>query len=628
MNNASDIGDTASRASGEVSIARNPRSSLPSSNSIPQTFAQVVRAFPERIALLSDGQSWSYAELDRISDHEAARLLATGVARGDCVGIHMARSAEAVIAMLAILKIGASYVPFDSAAPEHRLAAQAARASIRVMMVAGDQPAPAGFIGTIQSTAKRSNETAGDLAALDIHPLEIAYVIYTSGSTNEPKGVCISHRAVLDFIGGASYCGFLPEDVVAHGMSIAFDGCVFEIWGALLSGSCLAIVPPRASVNDLCDLVERDRISVMLLTAGFFNSLGHEALRRLARLRVLLSGGDVMSPLSARDFFACGGRVLINGYGPTEITTISHCHRMSSSTQSTDAIPIGAPISATAAYVLDDNLAPLPIGVEGELFIAGSGVAQGYLGDPALTAQRFLPDPFATDGSRMYRTGDLVRQSADGVLDYIGRIDTQVKIRGFRVELGEIETCLGALGGFIACSVVYVKNNNGAAALCAYCMPEHDAIVQTEGVVLDALRQHLPEYMIPRRIVYVDALPLTINGKVDRQQLEKRAKTECLESMQTRSESCTDELQQASIDTLKRLLGSSEIRLEDNFFDLGGDSLTAMRFCAAISDEHAIDLPLSVLFEAETLRTVTDRIRSLKQDVERERGRSSAQETA
>jgi amino acid adenylation domain-containing protein len=610
------------------SVARTEFAQAASSNSLPEAFAKVVKSYPTNLALRCSGRTWTYAELDRVSDDEASRLLAKDVSRGSCVGIHMQRSAEAVIAMLAVLKIGAAYVPFDPLAPSHRLSAQVDRGSIAVMMMAGGQAAPGGFKGKVHAVASRSSQACGGRLAIDIHPLEIACVIHTSGSTNAPKGVCISHQAMIDFIAGADYCGFEPDDVVAHGMSIAFDGCSFEIWGALLSGACLTIVPAQTSISELCDQVERDRISVMLLTAGVFNSIGREAMKRLSRLRVLIAGGDVMSPLSAGQFFAAGGKVLVNGYGPTELTTLSHCHVMTAGAATPESIPIGVPLQGTSAYVLDDRLAAQPIGTEGELHVGGGGVALGYLGDPALTAERFLPDPFAADGSRMYCTGDLVRQSANGMLDYIGRIDTQVKIRGFRVELGEIETCLGSLGDFVGTSVVYVSNDAGATALCAYCMPEQHGAVPDEGILLRELAQRLPDYMIPRKILFVEALPLTLNGKIDRKALETRARSELLHTGMGDVQTLTDDLELSSIAILGHLLGNASIRPDDNFFEAGGDSLSAMRFCAAISEEHAVDLPLAVLFEAKTLRDIAEHIRSLKRTAQQESARRLQQEPA
>jgi amino acid adenylation domain-containing protein len=620
--------DADSAATVGASVARTELAQTASSNSLPEAFAKTVEKFPTKLALRCSGRTWTYAELDRASDAEASQLLENGASRGSCVGIHMQRSAEAVIAMLAILKIGAAYVPFDPLAPSHRLSAQADRAAIAVMMMASNQAAPGGFKGKVQAVTSRPILAPDARLAIDIHPLEIACVIHTSGSTNAPKGVCISHQSMVDFIAGADYCGFEPDDVVAHGMSIAFDGCSFEIWGALLSGACLAIVPTQTSISDLCDQVERDRISVMLLTAGVFNSLGREAMKRLARLRVLIAGGDVMSPLSASQFFAAGGKLLVNGYGPTELTTLSHCHVMTAGAATPASIPIGVPLQGTSAYVLDDRLAAQPINTEGELHVGGGGVALGYLGDPALTAERFLPDPFAADGSRMYCTGDLVRQSASGVLDYIGRMDTQVKIRGFRVELGEIETCLGLLADFVATSVVYVSNDAGATALCAYCMPEQLAAIPGEGILLRELAQRLPDYMIPRRIFFVDALPLTLNGKIDRKALETRARSELLESGQGHVQTLVDDLELSLIAILGRLLGNTTIRLGDNFFEAGGDSLSAMRVCAAISDEHAVNLPLAVLFEAETLRDIAEHIRSLKRTAQQENAKRLQQEPA
>lgn len=604
---------TPARASG-VSVARNNHPPFPPSSSLPAAFAHVVRALPEKVAVIHGDVRLSYRELDRLVNLAAHALTNMGARRGDCIGLYMDRSTAAVVAMLAILKVGAAYVPFDPAAPGQRLAAQAKAAGISILAVAQGAMAPDWFTGELLMVDVTTREVASRLDVPDLHPLELAYVIYTSGSTNEAKGVCITHRAVLDLVAGANYCGFVPDDVVYHGMSIAFDGSTFEIWGALLSGATLVVAPPRISGKEIGDLVDAHGVTVLLLSTGVFNAIGGEALARLRSVRVLLAGGDVMSPAAAREFIESGGRALVNGYGPTEVTTFSHCHVMTSTVAGDAAIPIGPPIPGTAAYVLDEAGLATALGEEGELFIAGTGLAQGYLGNAALTAERFLPDPFATDGSRMYRTGDLVRQSAGGSLDYLGRIDTQVKIRGFRVELGEIETCLRAGGELADACVVHVRQAGGASALHAFVVPRAGAGTTDSAALLGHLGNALPSYMVPRDITCLDALPLTINGKVDR-----RALLDLIESGARRAshvveslDAMEDALAQSLLEGMRSLLDQPQIRASDNFFDIGGDSLSAMRFCAAVSEQHGVDVPLVTVFEVDSLAELFDRVRALK----------------
>jgi amino acid adenylation domain-containing protein len=597
------------------SVARNGWSPFPAASSVTEAFAHVVRVLPTSMALVAGEQTWSYAELDGLSNGIAFELAAHGVARGHYVGIHMDRSAEAIIAMLAILKLGAVYVPFDPAAPDQRLAAQVDAAGIKLLTVAAGQPAPHWFEGVALVVTTKPGKAAVAQPVLDIHPLELAYVIHTSGSTNEAKGVCIPHRAILDLVAGASYCGFTPDDVVYHGMSIAFDGSTFEIWGALLSGARLVIAPSRLAIHEICEVVEKNRISVLLLSTGLFNSLGHDALRRLRHVRVLLAGGDVMAPSVVRQFLDIGGRVVVNGYGPTEVTTFSHCHVMTTASPALDTTPIGTPVNGTAAYLLDEHLQAQPLRTEGELFIAGTGLAQGYLGNPALTAERFLPDPFAMDGSRMYRTGDLAVQAPEGCLDYHGRIDTQVKIRGFRVELGEIESCLLSHESLLAACAIHVKNAAGASTLHAYCVQHTHHQEVAEADLRQRLQAALPDYMMPRSIQFLDALPLTLNGKVDRRQLESMARSSAssaADALET-DNAVQDALGTSILGVLKHLLNETRLKPADNFFDVGGDSLAAMRFCAAVSDEHGVELPLVALFEADSLQDIVDCIRQLKE---------------
>jgi len=598
-----------------ASVAHNASLPVSTMNSVPSAFAAAVRAHGDKTALIQGEERWSYVELDRLSSQAAAQLAADGVERGDCVGIFMDRSAQAIVAMLAILKLGAAYVPFDPAAPAQRLASQAMTAQIRVITIAAAEQAPDWFDGRTPVIGLRPTaaDPAGD--ALDLHPLELAYVIYTSGSTNEAKGVCVTHRGVLDLIAGADYCAFSADDAVYHGMSVAFDGSTFEIWGALLTGATLVIAPPRITANAIADLVLAHRVSVLLLSTGLFNALGRDALQRLVSVRILLAGGDVMAPASAEQFLALGGKALVNGYGPTEVTTFSHCHRMTAAEHVVAPVSIGAPIPGTSAYVLSDGFDAQPLGVEGELFIAGTGLAQGYLGNPALTAERFLPDPFANDGSRMYRTGDLVTQEADGRLNYAGRIDTQVKIRGFRVELGEIETCLRALAPLADACVIHYRNAADASVLHAFVVPERSAPDVDGARLLDQLRAELPDYMVPRRIDVLDALPLTINGKVDRRKLADYAPVPTPDAADTAmSAPSRDALDRSLLVSLGHLLGQPDLGGAENFFDLGGDSLSAMRFCALVAEQHGVDLPLTVLFEVDSLDQVIQHVRALKHD--------------
>lgn len=605
---------TGSRPGTYASVTRNTCTPVPDARSVAQAFRHVAGTWPARRALVEGVNEWTYAQLDALSDQAAFRLSDAGVARGQYVGLYMDRSASAVIAMLAILKLGAVYVPFDPAAPPERLASQVRHADIRLLIVAEKTLSPPWFEGVTLAIVAHGDRPVGTLPVLDIHPGELAYVIHTSGSTNEAKGVCVTHRAVLDLVAGASYCHFVSDDVVYHGMSIAFDGSTFEIWGALLSGACLVVAPPRFSIQDMLAMVETHAVSVLLLSTGLFNALSAGALRRVVRVRVLLAGGDVMSSVTASEFLDAGGHVLVNGYGPTEVTTFSHCQVMHERPDPSSAVPIGGPIPGTAAYVLDEHGAAVPVGVEGELCLSGTGLARGYLNDPAQTAERFVPDPFAVNGARMYRTGDLVRQSADGSLDYIGRIDTQVKIRGFRVELGEIEACLQKVGGFDDVCVIHVKNDAGTSRLHAFVVPRKDAPAPDAGAVLESLRDRLPEYMQPHTLTLLEALPLTINGKVDRRNLAARVSTQAASTLEadTRQGTSSDALANALLDALGQLLSRPALSPADHFFDAGGDSLSAMRFCALVAEEYGVELPLVALFDSESIADIVEQVRDLK----------------
>lgn len=592
-----------------ANMAVNRDAAPASAASLRAAFANAARTHSSRTAMVDGVRTWTYAELDLASDAHAAALARLGVVRGEVVGIHMSRCAEAVIAMLAIAKLGAVYLPFDPAAPDQRLAAQADAARVRVVVIAEGQSVPIWAAQRIPHAIGTATPDVPERVPLpDVHELELAYVMYTSGSSGEPKGVCVTHRGVVDLAMRANCADIGPHDVVGQVMSIAFDGATFEIWGSLLNGACLAMAPPNVSANGLCAFVEERGVTILLLSTGLFNSLPRDALRRLSGLRMLFAGGDVMSSQTAHDFLMAGG-TLANVYGPTEITTFSHCHVMAATQGETESIPIGLPVPGTSAYVLDADLHPVPIGEEGELYLAGTGLAQGYLDNPGLTAERFLPDPFLADGARMYRTGDLVRQSPQGWLEYIGRIDTQVKIRGFRVELSEVEAGLCAAGDLLAACVVHVRNAD-ASMLVAYCVARAATEIN-EAALVQNLRQRLPDYMLPRHVVFLPELPLTINGKVDRAQLAAAARARIAPVAAIETEDASDGLEGQLLTQFRRLLGNQQLDVDDNFFDAGGDSLTAMRFCAHLDERHGIELPLSMLFEADSLGAVIARVRQL-----------------
>ncbi len=584
----------------------------PQDRSLVDAFREAASQFGAKLAVSDGDRRLTYAQLDRLSDRYAARLIQAGVAPGQRVGVYLDRSAEAVVAMLAALKAGAAYLPFDPAAPPARRARQALHAEVPVVMRRRGAAIEDWFAGrALDVDLQAADEDAVAPPFPSVASEDIALVIYTSGSTNEPKGVEIRHGAVVNLIEGAgSYCAFRSDDVVAHTLSIGFDGATFEIWGALLTGAELAIAPAGWSLTDLCELVEARGVTILMVTTGIFNAFGRADLRRLAaRLRVLVTGGDVISPRSARLFLELGGRQLVNGYGPTETTTFSHCHVMTDAEAVEDPVPIGVPVRGASAYVLDAEGRPVADGGEGEIFIGGVGVARAYLHDPVRTAERFVADPFAS-GGRLYRTGDLGRRDAEGVFHYGGRIDDQVKINGFRIELGEIETALREAGGLKDACVVRVRTSE-AAYLSAFCVVEDGVDVTGLSQTLkDRLSRTLPAYMIPRRVSVLPALPLTLNGKVDRRALETLAASG---QDGGGAPADADPLTADVLSILAALLPDADLSPAANLFEQGADSLTAMKFCARLREAIGAELPLGAVFHAETVADLVEAIREVRE---------------
>jgi acyl-coenzyme A synthetase/AMP-(fatty) acid ligase/acyl carrier protein len=420
-------------------------------------------------------------------------------------------------------------------------------------------------------------------------------VTYTSGSTGSPKGVAVPHRAVVRLVRGNDYARMGPDEVFLQLAPVSFDASTFEIWGALLSGARLAVAPSHAlSLAEVGRAVREHQVTTLWLTAGLFNQMVDDRLDDLRGVRQLLAGGDVLSVRHVRrvldELPACR---LINGYGPTEATTFSCCYTAPRPLpEACESLPIGGPIANTRAYVLDRHLSPVPVGVPGELYIGGDGLARGYLGRPGLTAERFVPDPFAAEpGSRLYRTGDRVRWLPEGVLEFHGRLDEQVKIRGFRIEPGEIEAALAGHPAVREAAVLAQPGRHGDKHLVAYFVG---------SAPVTELRRHLegrlPGYMVPAAYVALDALPLTASGKLDRAALPALAPAPTEAFVPPRG---TAETVLAGI--WAEVLGVPSVGAHDNFFDLGGHSLMATRVVSRIRDEFGTDLPLRALFETPTV---------------------------
>ncbi|KQH77025.1 hypothetical protein AO501_11190 [Mycobacterium gordonae] len=555
----------------------------PPATSIPAALAAQVRRTPDADALTCDGRSMTYRQLDEASNRLAHLLAEHGAAPGACVALRFARCSEAIVAIAAVLKTGAAYLPIDPAWP-----------AARVEFMIGDA-AP-----VVALTGQAGSFDGYDLTVIDIgdpriancpatglpvpSAQDVAYLIYTSGTTGVPKGVAVTHHNVTQLIGTLDDA-LPPAGVWAQCHSYAFDVSVWEVWGALLRGARLVVVPEDvlAAPDDFHDLLVAEQVSVLDLSPSAAQVLSPHGLESLA----LVVGGEAC-PADVVDRWAADGRLMINAYGPTEATVDA-----ARSAPLTGGVPpIGSPVSSAALFVLDERLRPSPAGVVGELYIAGHGLGVGYWRRTALTASRFVACPFGGTGTRMYRTGDLAYWGADGQLRYVGRADQQVKIRGYRVELGEVQAALATVEGVDHAVVIAREDRPGDTRLVGYVTGTADAIRARAE-----LAGRLPSYLVPAAVVAVDTIPLTINGKLDFRSLPA---PDYHDAVQYRAPATpVEEILAASY---AEVLGLPRVGVDESFFDLGGDSISAMRVIAAIN--KALDVPVSVrtLFDTPTVR--------------------------
>ncbi|WP_370640379.1 amino acid adenylation domain-containing protein, partial [Myxococcus sp. XM-1-1-1] len=571
---------------------------LPAVATIPALFAAQVARTPSAVAVEVEGQTLTYAQLDERSNQLAHHLRALGLGVESRVGVCLHRGLEMVVGVLGILKVGGCYVPLDPSYPAQRLAFLFEDSGVVAVLTQSsledELPAGSQFLVSLDSEWNAIARRPTHAVSADLGPDHLAYVSYTSGSTGTPKGVAIPHRGVIRLLTGARFVDLGPKEVVLQLAPLAFDASTLELWGALLFGGRLVIYPQATpDLKELGEALVRHQVSLLWLTAALFDQMQQHQPEALAGVRQLLAGGDVLPATRVRERLA-SGQGLVNGYGPTEGTTFTACHRMSPGDDVGLSVPIGRPIGNTQVFVLDESMQPVPVGVPGELFIGGDGLARGYLGQPALTAERFVPHPFSsTPGARLYRSGDRVRWAEDGTLRFLGRTDFQVKVRGFRIELGEIEAVLRAHAGVVEATVVVREDSPGDKRLVAYVVPES---LET-GALREHLRRQLPEYLVPTAFVALQALPLSPNGKVDRKALPAPE----LGSTTTVSEDSLPLLQQQLAALFREVLKVDRVGPDDDFFELGGHSLLATQLVTRVRALLGVDLPLRVLFEAPTL---------------------------
>ncbi|WP_426576153.1 amino acid adenylation domain-containing protein [Xenorhabdus stockiae] len=581
--------------------------SYPQDKTLQELFEAQAAQRSDATAIVFENQSISYGELNRRANRLAYHLIALGVRPDDRVAICLERSAEMVVGILAILKAGGAYLPLDPTYPAERLAymledaapmallthtAQADKLTTSVPMVWLDNPAVS------FDTLPDANP---NIQALGLTARHLAYVIYTSGSTGQPKGVMVEHRNVLRLIINNNFADIGPDDCVAHCANPAFDAATWEIWSALLNGSCLHIVPQEVVLEPIGfrEALRKGNVTALWLTAGLFNEYLDTLQPVFGQLRYLLVGGDILNPQKIKQVLSADHPpvYLLNGYGPTESTTFATTYAITVPVDVTQPIPIGRPIANTRIYLLDTHQQPVPMGVVGEIYISGDGLARGYLNQPELTTACFLADPFSSEsGERMYKTGDLGRWLPDGNIDYLGRNDFQIKIRGYRIELGEIES---ALAGHpqVKQAVVIVREHQGHKVLAAYLVAE-DGV--SDDVLLTHLSVHLPDYMLPASFTFIDAIPLMLNGKVDRRSLPEPVFGDRENYVAPRNA-----LETRLCAIWQAVLGLERVSINDNFFRIGGNSLLAIKLTSEIFNQIAIDIPLNIFFSCKCIASLS-----------------------
>jgi amino acid adenylation domain-containing protein len=514
--------------------------------------------------------------------------------------------------MLAVLKAGAAYLPLPADYPPERLRYMMADADARAVVTSGRLPSlvdddRVAAVTVDDLSGLAANNPVAPRVDVPVHPTDLAYVIYTSGSTGQPKGVGVTHRGAVNLVHPEqTYVSFGPEEVFLQLAPIAFDAAAFEVWGALTNGAELVLAAPSyQAIDDLPRCLVTQRITTLLLTPLLFHAMMDRHPECFDGVRQLIVGGDVMSAAVAAAYCERKAALgldhrLSNVYGPTEATTLVSHHPMRGVPASAPRIPLGRSIRGAAMYLLDQQLAPVPPGGRGEIYLGGSGVAGGYLNQPALTAARFVPDPFADDpGARMYATGDEGQLNDDGLIEYVGRLDDQVKVRGYRVELGEVEQTLRAHRSVRDACVVLHRPGGQTDQLVAHVVVAPGDPVDPRNLVAH-LRETLPEYMVPQHFVNHDALPVTATGKADRRALTQHS----IRAPEPAGQGATaygDPVQDVMAELWRSVLQVDTVPPDADFFALGGDSLLAIRLMAE-AEARGLAVRLADLFNRPVLR--------------------------
>jgi iturin family lipopeptide synthetase A len=635
----------------------------PATKCIHQLFEEQVEETPDAVAVVFGNEQLTYSELNSRANQLAHYLQTLGVKPDVLVGICLERSLDMIVGLLGILKAGGAYVPIDPDYPTERLSYMLKDCQVSILLTQEDfreiLPSITAKVVCLDLENEILTKYSQENLTTQVTAENLAYVMYTSGSTGLPKGVSVIHRNVLRLVKETNYVSLSQKEVFLQLAPISFDASTFEIWASLLNGAKMIVMPPhKPSLEELGQAIERYQVTTLWLTAGLFHLMVDERLNDLKPVRQLLAGGDVLSVRHVQkllqDLEECK---LINGYGPTENTTFTCCFPMTRQTQIGSSVPLGRPIANTQVYILDRYLQPVPIGVWGELYAGGDGLAREYFNRPELTTEKFIPNPFSNFGlgdvaadyvadvadklsstdkvgltttlgfnpsvtsaskiqnpksARLYKTGDLARYLPDGNIEFGGRIDNQVKIRGFRIELGEIEAAIATHPNVHEAVVIARENTPGNKFLVAYIVPASDAPTSSE--LHHFLKQKLPDYSVPSYFVMLDSLPLSPNGKVDRSALPA-PDLELSRSVSFVSPRTATEEAIASI--IAEVLKIELVGIHDNFFEMGGHSLNATQVISRLRETFKVELPLRQILEKPTVVELAASIEQIRSTVQK-----------
>jgi amino acid adenylation domain-containing protein len=584
------------------------------SKTLVELFARSARDHSGKAAVADDEQQLSYAELDARSDALAHRLVEIGVGREDRVAVHLRRGVDVVVAVLGVLKAGAAYLPIDTRYEGGRRNYMITAGGVRLVITEPDLATELPDVEVLhwRSEPVESPEMESFGPVPGPGPSDAACVLYTSGSTGRPKAIVLEHRQMVAFALNPALPEMSPEDRTAQVASISFDPANFEIWCTLAAGAELVVLPsiPELLDGDIQRELKRRRITVMLAPAIAINHAVKVDRDSFAPLRILHSGGDVLLPSTCRDLLASkfDGR-LFNLYGPAETTTACTAFEVTEVPEDVESVPIGSALEGYHLYVLDPDFKPVPPGEPGELWVGGAGVSRGYLNRPDLTAERFVPDPFAADGGAMYRTGDRVRWN-DGVLQYLGRFDTQVKIRGYRVEPGEVERAVCANPDVREAAVI-ATGEPGDKRLVAFLVPAVESLSLKE--LRADLNRRVADFLVPNEFIVLPAMPTDAHGKRDWEDLGHTASSR----MRQRPDHVAPrtETEQYLAELWERLLIVEHVGVNDDFFVLGGHSLLAVRVRSLVRKELKVTLQPRAVFESSVLGELAELVDRTREGV-------------